>query len=533
MALPSNYKQIAVSSPIASNQMLMTPGGPVTFNILKGTKALTPREENRKLYERLRASGGSGGSSSSKDNSANQNPFITSPHAHPQFHPQKIVKATDARLPKPPKPPEKPLMPYMRYSRKVWDQVKAQNPDLKLWEIGKIIGRMWRDLPEADKIEFVEDYDAEKIEYEKSMKAYTNSPAYLAYLAAKTRGKAAPKEPEDREPHEGRSAGDRSSKADRRIDIQPAEDEDDQDDGYSVKHVAYARYLRNHRLINEIFSDAIVPDVRSVVTTARMQVLKRQVQSLTMHQNKLEDELQQIEKKFEAKKRKFQESSEAFQEELKKHCPRAVDEDTFQKMVERQMDLLRKERARGTGAGGAAGAGSGGAAGAEGGGGGAVVNGGGAKGPIKEEGGSPGGEEEVDSSNEVAAPQARGITNPVSTSGSGEDSMPPHSQQENEEEKVWYTFESYQDTRKMQPREDYFQNRVLVIQLPRSSEDNNVGYKRQRRHTEQWKRDASVRMKKYWAEKRKKTDRNWSRVNQLNEREGVVPVYLKKIVVEN
>ncbi|KAI8440815.1 hypothetical protein MSG28_009131, partial [Choristoneura fumiferana] len=248
--------------------------------------------------------GGGQGAQAGKDDKTS--PFVSSLHSHPGFQPQKIGKGAGAGagLPKPPKPPEKPLMPYMRYSRRVWDSVKAAHPDLKLWEIGRIIGSMWRDLPETEKAaqytEMLKAYQSSPAylqwlahksrgtistmnsEYEKSLKAYHNSPAYLAYVAAKNKAV-------------------------------------DQDEGLSVKHIAYARYLRNHRLINEIFSDTVVPDVRSVVTTARMQILKKQVQSLTMHQKKLEDELQQIEEKFEAKKRKFIESSDAFQEELKKN----------------------------------------------------------------------------------------------------------------------------------------------------------------------------------------------------------------------
>ena len=39
----------------------------------------------------------------------------------------------------------------IQFCFKIWDQVKSQNQELKLWEISKIVGEMWKNLPESEK----------------------------------------------------------------------------------------------------------------------------------------------------------------------------------------------------------------------------------------------------------------------------------------------------------------------------------------------------------------------------------------------
>ena len=45
----------------------------------------------------------------------------------------------------------------------MWDSVKAKNPEAMLWEIGKTIGVMWKDLSDIERQEYVVEFENEKV----------------------------------------------------------------------------------------------------------------------------------------------------------------------------------------------------------------------------------------------------------------------------------------------------------------------------------------------------------------------------------
>ena len=231
----------------------------------------------------------------------------------------------DAKLSKS-RAPEKPIAPYMRYSKKVWDSVKTQNPDAKLWEIGKVIGNMWRDLSDHEKQEYFAEYEHQKAEYCEQLKAYHNSPQYQNFLSNSSRkrdmkgnmnsGALMNSNIVNTTNNNSRTAGVADSSMSHYA-IEPAED-DSLDESLSMRQIALGRYTRNHKLLNEIFNEYSVADNRSIITTQRMDQLKKQVSSLETHQKKLADELKSIEEKHALKKRKIAESSDDFENELTK-----------------------------------------------------------------------------------------------------------------------------------------------------------------------------------------------------------------------
>nr|CAH8822371.1 unnamed protein product [Trichobilharzia regenti] len=276
--------------------------------------------------------------------------YLQSPQNN--FQSVRMSSKSDMRVPKPPKPPEKPLMPYMRYSRKVWEQVKNSNPHLKLWEVGKIIGQMWRELPDDEKMLYMEEYDAEKTQYTELLRQYHTSPAYQAWLLAKERAEKSMEE-QDQERRQSilrsRDRGNEVPQGDLRESYILEDNEEDTEDQYTAKHVAAARFQRNHRLMLEVLSDARLPDPGQLITQSRLDMLRLQVEQLRNHKRNLCQEIDGCEARHQAKVQRIREESERFRleyEKIKAGRPVITESQFADMIVKAKQDIQREEEDR-------------------------------------------------------------------------------------------------------------------------------------------------------------------------------------------
>lgn len=98
-----------------------------------------------------------------------------------------------------------------------------------------------------------------------------------------------------------------------KITVQP--NEDDETDNFFSKHLAAARFQRNHRLINVLFSEVVV-DQDQPSETDKLNSCRKRVKSLTEYQKKIDDEIIEMTEKFNRKKAKIIEDGEKFAEKL-------------------------------------------------------------------------------------------------------------------------------------------------------------------------------------------------------------------------
>ncbi|KAF8569029.1 hypothetical protein P879_08597 [Paragonimus westermani] len=281
--------------------------------------------------------------------------FLQSPHSGSSgLQSAKMNSKGEIRTPKPPKPPEKPLMPYMRYSRKVWEQVKNSNPHLKLWEVGKIIGQMWRELPDDEKTLYIEEYDAEKTQYTEALRQYHSSPAYQAWLVAKERAEKLLEEQDQERKQSMARSRDRPgdvAQADLRESYILEDNEEDAEDQYTAKHVAAARFQRNHRLMQEILSDSRLPEPGQLITQSRLNMLRLQVEQLKNHKRNLCLEIEGCELRHRSKLLRIQEESDKFVAEYQKLSstrPMITEPQFAEMIVKAKHDIQREEEERHT-----------------------------------------------------------------------------------------------------------------------------------------------------------------------------------------
>eukprot|EP01135_Chromosphaera_perkinsii_P009349 Nk52_evm25s1737 gene=Nk52_evmTU25s1737 len=85
--------------------------------------------------------------------------------------------------------PKRGISAFIFFGNEVRPKIKKQNPTAKVTEIASIIGKLWGELSDRDKVKFNKMAEADKARYRKEMETYVPPPP------EKGKGKRAKKDP--------------------------------------------------------------------------------------------------------------------------------------------------------------------------------------------------------------------------------------------------------------------------------------------------------------------------------------------------
>uniref|UniRef100_A0A0K0F9I4 HMG box domain-containing protein n=1 Tax=Strongyloides venezuelensis TaxID=75913 RepID=A0A0K0F9I4_STRVS len=213
----------------------------------------------------------------------------------------------------PPKLPEKPISPELRFKKKNFTIMRSENPNIPVWEISDLLTKKWEEADDTEKMVYYQEYEREKMEYEKQMKNYYNSPAFQQYTMNRQKVKSQfersllPNVGNQRKFDAAANGG---------IVVQPLEEDNPRD--LNIKKLTAIRYSRNQLLMAEVFAPNCSADVRHIVTKARLELFKKQEAALKQAISEHECEIVKIQENLENKKRQITHNREEFTAKMKK-----------------------------------------------------------------------------------------------------------------------------------------------------------------------------------------------------------------------
>uniref|UniRef100_A0A0K0ECJ0 HMG box domain-containing protein n=1 Tax=Strongyloides stercoralis TaxID=6248 RepID=A0A0K0ECJ0_STRER len=213
----------------------------------------------------------------------------------------------------PPKLPDKPILPESRFKRKNFGIIRSENPNISVWEVSDLLAKKWEEADDTEKMIYYQEYEREKMEYEKQMKNYYNSSAFQQY--SMNRQKVKSQFERSLLPNVGNQRK-FDAAANGGIVVQALEEDNPRD--LNIKKLTAIRYSRNQLLMAEVFAPNCLADVRHIVTKARLELFKKQETALRQAISENENEILKMQENLESKKRQIAQNREEFTAKMKK-----------------------------------------------------------------------------------------------------------------------------------------------------------------------------------------------------------------------